>query len=123
MTFSVAYAQRDGVVAHLALAGELDMSTAPELNAELDRLAGDGVRHLLLDLRELTFCDSTGIAAFVRGDNRAAADGGWLRVTGATGRVARVLQVTGLAEVLRYDGDETGQLPADPPAPRSQSAR
>ncbi|MBM0240111.1 STAS domain-containing protein [Micromonospora sp. ATA32] len=102
MTFTVTYAQRDGG-ACLRLAGELDMSTAPELNAAIDRLAAEGERQLLIDLTELTFCDSTGISAFVRGDNRVAADGGWLRLTGAGGRVQRVLQVTGLAEVLTYE--------------------
>ena len=75
-------------------------------------MVAEGHRELLLDLTELTFCDSTGIAAFVRGDNIVAADGGWLRLTGATGRVARVLQVTGLAEVL-HRGLDT----ADPTAP------
>ncbi|MFG2054720.1 STAS domain-containing protein [Micromonospora sp. NPDC048930] len=104
MTLTVTYAQRDGS-ACLRLAGELDMSTAPQLNDAIDRLAAEGQRQFLLDLTELTFCDSTGIAAFVRGDNAAAADGGWLRITGATGRVARVLEVTGLAEVLRYEAD------------------
>ena len=89
----------------LRLAGELDMSTVPELTAVLDRLAAAGTHQLLLDLAELTFLDSTGIAAFVRGDNRASAAGGWLRLTGASGRVDRVLQVTGLAEVLRHDAD------------------
>ena len=63
MTFTVTYADRDGGGTRLRLAGELDLSTAPELNAA----------------------------------------GGWLRVTGAGGRVDRVLQVTGLAEVLRYE--------------------
>ncbi|MBY8874694.1 STAS domain-containing protein [Micromonospora sp. PLK6-60] len=105
MTFTVTYAPHDGGTARLRLAGELDMSTAPELNAAIDRLAAEGARQLLIDLSELTFCDSTGIAAFVRGDNLAAADGGWLRVTGATGRVHRVLQVTGLVGVLSYDPD------------------
>ena len=105
MSFTVTYAQRADGRACLRLAGELDMSTAPQLNAAIDRLAADGERHLLIDLTELTFCDSTGIAAFVRGDNRASAEGGWLRVTGASGRVERVLQMTGLAEVLRYDAD------------------
>ncbi|MFG1954485.1 STAS domain-containing protein [Micromonospora sp. NPDC048830] len=105
MTFTVTYAQRDGVGACLHLAGELDMSSAPELNDAIDRLAAEGERHLLVDLSALTFCDSTGIAAFVRGDNRAAARGGWLRVTGATGRVERVLRITGLAEVLGYEPD------------------
>ncbi|MFJ6198899.1 STAS domain-containing protein [Micromonospora sp. NPDC092111] len=113
MTFTVTHAERDGAGRCLRLVGELDMSTAGELNTEIDRLVADGERRLLLDLTELTFCDSTGIAAFVRGDNLAAADGGWLRLVGATGRVDRVLQVTGLADVLRYRPE-----PADP---RSQS--
>ncbi|MFC0004097.1 STAS domain-containing protein [Micromonospora siamensis] len=105
MTFTVTYAPRDGGTACLRLVGELDMSTAAELNAAIDQLAADGHRHLVVDLSELTFCDSTGIAAFVRGDNQAAAEGGWLRVTGASGRVQRVLVITGLADVLRYDPD------------------
>ncbi|WP_320066223.1 STAS domain-containing protein [Micromonospora sp. RTGN7] len=114
MTFTVTYAQRFGVAVCLRLAGELDVSTAPELIEALDRLAEEGERHLLVDLTDLTFCDSTGIAAFVRGDNRAAARGGWLRLTGASGRVERVLRVTGLAEVLGYRSDTAN--------PRSQSA-
>lgn len=114
MAFTVTYAPRDGGGAWLRLAGELDLSSVPELNAVIDRLTAEGERRLLVDLSQLTFCDSTGIAAFVRGDNRAAADGGWLRVTGATGRVERVLQVTGLAEVLKYE--------AETPDPRSPSA-
>ncbi|GAA4579683.1 STAS domain-containing protein [Micromonospora coerulea] len=115
MTFSVTHAERDDGQACLRLAGELDMSTAPELTAAIDRLARAGERHLLIDLTELTFCDSTGIAAIVRGDNRAAAEGGWLRVTGASGRVARVLQVTGLADVLAYRADTPH--PASPSRP------
>ncbi|MEH1030126.1 MULTISPECIES: STAS domain-containing protein [Micromonospora] len=115
MTFSVSYAGREGGGVYLRLAGELDMSTAGELTATIDRLAADGERRMLLDLTDLTFCDSTGMAVFVRGDNRAAADGGWLRLTGATGRVDRVLRVTGLAEVLRYQPDSVD------PASRSAS--
>ena len=105
MTFTVTYAQRDGGGVRLRLAGELDLGTAGELHSTIDRLVAEGRRELLLDLTGLTFCDSTGIAAFVRGDNLVAAAGGWLRLTGATGRVARVLQVTGLAEVLHHDRD------------------
>lgn len=115
MAFTVTYAPQDGGGVCLRLAGELDLSSVPELNAAIDRLTAEGERHLLLDLSELTFCDSTGIAAFVRGDNRAAADGGWLRITGAAGRVARVLQVTGLAEVLAHEPETSG--PRSPSAP------
>ncbi|MFG1881714.1 STAS domain-containing protein [Micromonospora sp. NPDC049102] len=114
MTFSVSDTERDGGAACLRLAGELDLSTAGELAAAIDRLNAAGERRVLLDLTDLTFCDSTGMAVFVRGDNQAAADGGWLRITGASGRVERVLRVTGLADVLRYVPDA-----ADP---ASQSA-
>ncbi|TDB71479.1 STAS domain-containing protein [Micromonospora sp. KC723] len=115
MTFTVTHSPRDGGGVCLRLAGELDLSTSGELNETIDRLATQGERHLLLDLSELTFCDSTGIAAFVRGDNRASAAGGWLRLTGASGRVDRVLQVTGLADVLRYIPDTMD--PATPSRP------
>ncbi|MEV0002839.1 STAS domain-containing protein [Micromonospora sp. NPDC050980] len=114
MTLTVTPAERGEIGVDLRLAGELDLSTAGELNAVIDRLVAGGRRELLLDLTELTFCDSTGIAAFVRGDNLVAADGGWLRLTGASGPVARVLQVTGLAEVLAHRRDT-----ADPTASAS----
>ena len=92
--------------------GELDLSTAPELSAAIDRLTAAGeTRVLLKDLTDLTFCDSTGMAVFVRGDNRAAVDGGWLRLTGANGRVERVLRVTGLADVLRYEPESVDPVP------------
>ncbi|SCG48853.1 anti-anti-sigma factor [Micromonospora echinaurantiaca] len=106
MTFTVRHTERDGG-ARLWLAGELDLSTVGELVAVLDRLAEAGTHRLLVDLSGLTFCDSTGIAAFVRGDNRAAAAGGRLRLTGATGRVARLLQLTGLGDILGDDSDMT----------------
>ncbi|MFV2103242.1 hypothetical protein [Micromonospora sp. LOL_024] len=65
--FTVTYADHDGEgPTRLRLAGELDMGSAAQLNAVIDRLAG----------------------------------GGWPRVAGATSRVERVLQLTGLAEVL-----------------------
>ncbi|MGJ3225769.1 STAS domain-containing protein [Micromonospora aurantiaca (nom. illeg.)] len=67
MTFTVTYAQRDGGGVCLRLAGELDLGTAGELSSAIDRVVAEGHRELLLDLTELTFCDSTGIAAFVRG--------------------------------------------------------
>ena len=89
------------------LAGELDMSTVPELDVCLSQLVRDGCRHLLVDLHELVFCDSTGLACLVRGNNRCASLGGWLRVTRDRGHVARVLAISGLDQFLRYEPEET----------------
>ncbi|ASW54999.1 STAS domain-containing protein [Plantactinospora sp. KBS50] len=102
MTFSVAHA-RSGEIIRIEVTGELDMATVPRLNAVIDERIEDGDARLLVDLRGLEFCDSTGLGAFVRGDNLAAARGGWLRLTGAGGRVLRVLSISGLEQVLRYE--------------------
>lgn len=112
LTFSITRARaRAGDPAIVRLAGELDMTAAPDLNACIDELLDDGHRHLLLDLRDLTFCDSTGISCFVRGDNTCAARGGWLRLTGFTGAVERVLRVTGLCDFLAYDANADAVRP------------
>ncbi|MBX7266670.1 STAS domain-containing protein [Micromonospora sp. Llam7] len=116
MAFTVTRVDHDdGGPVRLRLAGELDMSGAPQLDAAIDGLATAGERRLLVDLTDLTFCDSTGIAALVRGDSLAAGEGGWLRVTGATGRVERVLKLTGLAEVLGYGFDLVDPAGTDRP--------
>ncbi|GAA3761470.1 hypothetical protein GCM10022225_53910 [Plantactinospora mayteni] len=105
MGFSVRHVVHSKLV-RLHLVGELDVTAAPKLGAEIDRLVDDGQHRLLVDLAELTFCDSSGLAAFVRGDDRAGAVGGWLRLTGATGRVERVLRISGLDDLLRYDREQ-----------------
>ncbi|MFD0968461.1 STAS domain-containing protein [Plantactinospora endophytica] len=110
VVFSVRYVVHPKIV-RLHLAGELDVTTAPELSAQIDALLDAGHRRLLVDLAELAFCDSSGLAAFVRGDDRAGSLGGWLRLTGATGRVARVLAISGLDELFRYDQERHDPAP------------
>ena len=48
---------RNGVTS-IALAGELDMATAPILDDELSKLVRDGSRVIVLDIRSLRFIDS-----------------------------------------------------------------
>ncbi len=91
-----------GAVTTISLLGELDMATAPQLQARIDELIASGRCRILLDLARLDFCDSAGLNTFIRGDRRCARDGGWLRLTGSRGHVARVLELTGIAEVLSY---------------------
>jgi len=46
----------------LILTGELDRRSAPALEAEIERLCEEGVTGITLDLRELTYIDSIGVA-------------------------------------------------------------
>lgn len=98
----VVTAEPVGEVVRLRLAGELDMSTAPELLERITSLAAGGTPRLVVDLAALTFCDSAGLTTFVRGDRRCAEAGGWLRLTGAYGHVARVIEISGVDDSLGY---------------------
>ena len=89
--------------AHLvSLHGELDGATAKELEAEFIRIEATSVSHIVLDLRELDFIDSTGLAVILRADTRAKNDGHVLRVLQPQGQVARIFELTQLDEVLAF---------------------
>ncbi|MFI5040609.1 MAG: STAS domain-containing protein [Acidimicrobiales bacterium] len=84
----------------IGLAGELDLATAPELWAAIDEAIAAGRTHLVLDLRDLSFVDSTGLGVFVRaGKDLRAADGG-LALRSPGERVAKLLEITRLEEVF-----------------------
>jgi anti-sigma B factor antagonist len=80
--------------------GELAGSGSERLLARLDRLLDKGHRSVVLDLSGVTFCDSSGISALVRGHARASSAAGRLRLSAASPAVTRVLEVAGLARML-----------------------
>jgi anti-sigma B factor antagonist len=91
-------AGRDRTV--LRLAGEFDVYTAPQLRERVIELVDGGTRHILADLREVTFLDSTGLGALIGGLKRLrACDGSLTLVTGAE-RILRIFRVTGLNRVF-----------------------
>jgi anti-sigma B factor antagonist len=82
----------------LRLIGELDMASAPQLNALLAHVA-DESSDLTLDLSELTFMDSTGLHAVV--DLARALDAcATLMLLSPSPTVARVLDIAGLVESI-----------------------
>ena len=83
---------------------EVDLATAPALRDELlGPLDRDGV-HLVVDARDVTFMDSSGVNVLVRARERAAALGGSLHVVTGSSGVRRVLEITGLDERLGLVG-------------------
>ena len=84
----------------VSVAGELDLTTAPELLQALTSLVDDGRRYLVVDLARLEFCDSSGLSVLVRVKNRLDEVGGEVALATPTPIVERVLEVSGLAEVF-----------------------
>ena len=99
MPFNVQVHAQQGLTV-VALAGELDLEPAPDLQMLFDMLVEDGQTDVLVDLRLLTFCDSVGLSALIHGYHACQAVRGSFRVTGDTGLVNRLLRTTGVRELL-----------------------
>ncbi len=85
------------------LVGELDLATAPELDRVLDELAGNGHDRLLIDLDDLVFMDSTGLASMFRAQRAADANGHRLMVRGGSRRIHRLFELAGVLDLLMFE--------------------
>lgn len=79
----------------VAVAGEVDISTAPQLREQLAGLAGKG-RPLIIDLDRVNFIDASGLGVLAGTAKRAAAHGTSLHVVAARPHTRRLFSITGL---------------------------
>jgi anti-anti-sigma factor len=95
--------ERDGTIMFF-LMGELDMAVAPHLRDQLWS-AVEGDHRVVVDLRGLSFIDSSGLRLLVSADARAQKRGA--RVAFVRGRAAvhRVFEITAFDQVLVIDSD------------------
>ena len=97
---------QSGSRVEIAIQGELDLATAPQLDAEFARVGAlDGVELVVVDLRELAFLDSTGLEAIVKFDARSRDAGVELAVVRGPRAVERLFDVMQLDKKLRIVDD------------------
>lgn len=96
--FAVTVTGLDEGIQMVSVKGELDLSTAPELERPLDGVLAAGGGPVLIDLAGCEFIDSTGIALLVRAWQRleSEGDGRNLAICSGNDQVRRVLEITGL---------------------------
>jgi anti-sigma B factor antagonist len=82
--------------------GSLDLATTPELEQQIEELRRAGVRHLIIDLRGLTFMDSTGLRLALKLDAASRQDGFEIGFVPGPPAVQRVFEVTGTTDVVRF---------------------
>lgn len=99
MTMQTAEQAHQGAAVEVFLTGDLDLESAPALRAWAEALDA-GIRQVVLDLREVTFLDSTGISVLIQLQHEFGPDYRMLVIRGAQGRVRDVLEVSGVGEVL-----------------------
>lgn len=83
--------------------GELDLATTPEVERRLRELRESGFDHVVFDLRELVFMDSTGLRLVMREDAAARADGRTFVVVPGPPAVQRIFEVACVDDRLTFD--------------------
>ncbi len=94
--------RRDGDAHTIALAGEMDLANAPDVERELIRAEATNATQIVMDLSELTFMDSTGIRLLITAHARSRADADRLVLVRPPARVLRVLTIAGVDGLLPF---------------------
>jgi anti-sigma B factor antagonist len=82
--------------------GELDLATVATLEQELARVRESGVPAVVLDLRGLTFMDSTGLSLTLRWALEASRDGFDFSLVRGKGAIRRLFELTGMDHRLPF---------------------
>ena len=96
----------------LAVTGELELATAPQLRQRVVGLVSAGDIRLILELSGVDFIDSVGLGVLVAVLKRVRGRGGEVVVAGAGPRVGDLLRVTRLDEILDLYPDVDAALSA-----------
>ena len=97
LTYSISHGPCYAVV---SVAGEIDLDTEQAFRAALTSALAGGVLRLVVDLAAVSYMGSTGIGVLMGVRRELAANGGSLVLVCPRGKVAQVLKVTGVREVI-----------------------
>ena len=89
-----------GSASILAVTGELDLRTSPQLEECLERVWASGAELVILDLRQIEFMDSTGLRILLGAHQRAQQSGRRFALVRGADQVERVLTLTGVRDLL-----------------------
>ena len=84
----------------LAVGGEVDVATAPRLRERLIELVNSGKHHIVVDLTDVEFLDSTGLGVLVGALKRVRSHEGDLDLVCTESRILKVFEITGLTKVF-----------------------
>lgn len=105
-------------VALVELSGELEVVTVAEFSTRMADLEGGGPSHVVIDVSETTFIDSSGISALVHAVRSVEAWGGTAVVAAPSAVAQRVFAITLLSQVVPVEQDRAVALamarPLDP---------
>jgi anti-anti-sigma factor len=104
LSFDVVSHDDDGFC--LVVSGEIDLNTAPALEATAGGLLDRRPRTLVLDFAGVPFCDSSGIGVLVRLYNKSTVTGCRLTLRRPTPNVRAILDMTALTRIFHVEDAE-----------------
>lgn len=84
----------------IAVAGEIDLYTAPDLKQLVTQVIEAGARGVVIDLSGTTFLDSTGLGVLIGALKRLRARDGALAIVNVDDSIARTFEITGLDQIF-----------------------
>ena len=121
MNFSAAIRQV-GQVSVVEVSGKLTSLESGALSNSIAQLLKEGRKQILLNLKGLTYLDSSGIGDLVRTYMSVIKRGGEMKVVGLTDKVEEILKITQLYQVFQEFQDETSALQSFPHGGKSKPA-
>ena len=94
--------EQRGEAAYVRPYGELDLLTVPDLDEQLRAALDGGSRRVVLDLRGLSFMDSTGISLVTRWNLESERDGFQFALIQGDERVRRLFELTALTDYFVF---------------------
>ena len=91
---------RDNIATVKSHVEKLDALHAPDLKCELVQVAKEGTNHIVLDLSESRYCDSSGLSAVLIGNRLCRDSNGKFVLTGLQASVEKLIQISQLDRVL-----------------------
>src|SRR4051812_17266477 len=79
---------------------KLDTAVAPALKSELVILNSEGVKHIIIDLSETRYCDSSGLSAILVGNRLCKNAGGGFVITGLQEPIKKLIAISQLDSIL-----------------------
>jgi anti-sigma B factor antagonist len=100
MNFDIKTEQLSDDAYVIALAGEVDLYTAPEFKQQLLEVIAQGATQVIVDFSTTTFIDSTTLGVLVGGVKRLRANDGQLSLVCSDRNITKIFEITGLDRVF-----------------------
>ena len=110
MNFKISDEEIDEQSHVISLGGEIDLYTAPEFKERMVELIEAGKKHIVVDLSEATFIDSTTLGVLVGGVKRLRPSGGGLALVCTDQNISKIFEITGLDRVFSIQGSREDAL-------------